>query len=80
VDGPVALGLRCSSSFFLLEGRIFIDIDVEVITSASSSGVVPDGVEGSRVWRSKIISDGPRLDRALTIFLGCCLQKARTML
>jgi hypothetical protein len=53
-SGPAVLSLRGLSPFFLLDGRIVLDLDVAISAAASPSGLVPSGskeVSGRR-WRS----------------------------
>jgi hypothetical protein len=66
--------MSCSISFFLLEWRIYIDLDVAVSVTASPSGVVPGGGKGGR---SKIIYDEPGLDHVLAIFYGVTVCKIK---
>jgi hypothetical protein len=68
-DGPAALGLRCSSFFFLLEWRIVSDLDVAAIAIASPSDFVPNGGKGSHD-RSTIIDNASGLDHVSMIFCG----------
>jgi hypothetical protein len=73
-DGPAALGLRCSSFFFLLEWRIVSDLDVAAIAIASPSDFVPNGGKGSHD-RSTIIDNASGLDHVSMIFCGLLFVK-----
>jgi hypothetical protein len=53
--GPAALGQQCTSFFFLLWVRIFIDLGVASIAASSPSGLVPGGGNGGRTGVSSFI-------------------------
>jgi hypothetical protein len=75
-SGPAVLGLRGLSPFFLLDWRIFLDLDVAISAAASPSGLVPSGSKGGRACRSSTVDGEAGLNRVCAIFFGCVLYKS----